>query len=335
VNEACFGGRMRRRYFITLLGESKPSRWAVDARIEEMQCRAAPNATRYDASLTKASICAGCCLLLLVMILRPTVASSQEASPRDQGNAGEDSFRPPTNLFQMMYQYRTSPGSGTTTGSITEVTTETLNLRYDHAVDLAPMWILALRSDLPLLGRDPISSSNPDGNYLYGVGDADIQAVIIHNLSQRWAVGFGARLIAPTGGDTFGSGKWQIMPIVGARYALWEINSSSYFEPMVRYDASIAGDPTKRNISNVQFRPTFNLGLPDQWFITFYPSADIRVNLGDPVTGQTGRLFLPFDARVGRKLSDNAALSFELGVPIIKDYPVYNIKTQVRLNITF
>lgn len=81
--------------------------------------------------------------------------------------------------------------------------------------------------------------------------------------------------------------------------------------------------------------PAFNVGLPDQWFITFYPSPDIRVNFGDPITGQTGRLFLPFDFRVGRKLEENAALSFEPGVPIIKDYPVYNMKTQVRLNLTF
>jgi hypothetical protein len=62
---------------------------------------------------------------------------------------------------------------------------------------------------------------------------------------------------------------------------------------------------------------------------------DIRVNFGDPVTGQTGRLFLPFDARVGRKLNDHTALSFEVGVPIIKDYPVYNFKAEVRLNVTF
>jgi hypothetical protein len=274
--------------------------------------------------------------LLVVMILRPTVAVSQDASPREQSaNTGEDFFRPPANLFQMMYQYRTAPGSGPTKGSIVNVTTETLNLRYDHAVDLAPTWILALRSDLPLLAKNPFSSSNPDGDYLHGVGDADVQAAVIHNLSQRFAVGFGARLIAPTGGDTLGSGKWQIMPIVGARYGLWEISSSSYFEPVIRYDASFAGDPTKRNISNLQFAPTFNLGLPDEWFLTFYPSSDIRINLGDPVTGQTGRLFLPFDVRIGRKLSDNTALSFELGVPIIKDYPVYNIKTQVRLNLTF
>jgi hypothetical protein len=282
----------------------------------------------------------GACFLVAV-ILRPTGATSQVASsqvapsPDQSGNTGEDFFRPPSNLFQIMTYYKTAPGSGPTKGSVADVTTETLNLRYDHAWDLAPMWILGLRSDLPLLAKNPFSSSNPDGDYLDGVGDADVQAVVIRNLGQRFAIGFGARLIAPTGGDTFGSGKWRIMPIVGARYGLWEINSASYIEPVVRYDASFAGDPTRRNISNLQFAPTFNLGLPDQWFVTFYPSADIRINLGDPITGQTGRLFLPFDARIGRKLSDNAALSFELGVPIIKEYPVYNIKTEVRLNLTF
>lgn len=293
-----------------------------------------PGRKRRDAGVTVALVLFSVCLLV-AMILRPTVAASQDASSRDESNAGLDFFRPPSNLFQIMTYYKTAPGSGPTSGSTANVTTETLNLRYDHAVTLAPMWVLALRSDLPLLAKNPFSSSNPDGDYLHGVGDADVQAAIIHNLSQRWAVGFGARLIAPTGGDTFGSGKWQMMPIVGVRYALWEINSSSYFEPIVRYDASVAGDPTRRNISNLQFAPTFNLGLPDRWFLTFYPNADIRINLGDPITGQTGRLFLPFDARIGRKLSDNAALSFELGVPIIKDYPIYNIKTQVRLNVTY
>jgi hypothetical protein len=34
-------------------------------------------------------------------------------------------------------------------------------------------------------------------------------------------------------------------------------------------------------------------------------------------------------------LSDNVALSLEVGLPIIKDYPVYNLKTQVRLNATY
>jgi hypothetical protein len=168
-----------------------------------------------------------------------------------------------------------------------------------------------------------------------GQGPYAGKALIVHNLDQRWTVGFGARLITPTGGDTFGSGKWQIMPGGGFRYALWEINSSSYFEPVVRYDVSFAGDPTRKNIGNLQFAPTFNLGLPDHWFITFYPNPDIRINYGDPITGQTGRLFLPFDARIGRQLSKNVAMSFELGVPIIKDYPVYNLKAQARLNVSY
>jgi hypothetical protein len=296
---------------------------------------AAGRGRRRDAAIVVARALLETCLLA-VIILQPIAAASQEASSQDKdSNPGDDFFRPPSSLFQIMSQYRTAPGSGSTPGSSRDVTTETLNLRMDHALDLAPQWILALRGDLPLLAKDPITSSNPDGGYLHGVGDAEFLAAVIHNLDQRLAVGFGARLITPTGGDIFGAGKWQVMPVAGLRYGLWEINSASYFEPIVRYDVSFAGDPTRRNISNLQFAPTLNLGLPDRWFISFYPSADIRVNLGDPVTGQTGRLFLPFDARIGRKLSDNAAVSFELGVPIIKDYPVYNIKTQFRLNLTY
>ena len=72
-----------------------------------------------------------------------------------------------------------------------------------------------------------------------------------------------------------------------------------------------------------------------EWYVSFYPSPDIRINLGDPITGQTGSLFLPFDAKIGRRLADNVALSFEIGVPIIKDYPVYKVKTEVRLNVTY
>jgi hypothetical protein len=288
-----------------------------------------------DAAVLVARVLIGA-FLVAVLTLRPSGAAAQSAASQDQeANTGNDLFRPPPNLFQILSEYKTAPGSGSSPGSIRGVTTETLNLRMDHSLDLAPLWILALRADLPLLAKNPITSSNPDGDYLRGVGDADVQAVVVHDIDRRWTVGFGARLITPTGGDTLGSGKWQIMPAAGFRYALPEISSSSYVEPVFRYDVSFAGDPTKKNISNLQFAPTLNLGLPDHWFITFFPSPDIRFNLGDPITGQTGRLFLPFDVRIGRQLSKNVALSFELGVPVIREYPVYNLKTQVRLNVTY
>jgi hypothetical protein len=246
-----------------------------------------------------------------------------------------DFFRPPPNLFQIISGYRTSPGSGFEPNTTREVTTQTLDLRYDHAFDVSSGWILLTRSDLPMHARNPITDSNPNGDYIRGIGDADAQAALIHDINRRWAVGFGLRVIAPTGDDVLGSGKWQLMPIVGARLALPEITESSYFEPLLRYDVSVAGDPTKRNISNLQFAPTLNIALPNRWFVSFYPSPDIRINFGDPITGQTGRLFIPFDIRVGKKITDNLALSLEVGVPIVRDYPIYDFKAQLRLNVTY
>jgi hypothetical protein len=274
--------------------------------------------------------------LVGLITLEPAGAASQQLNPPDQEpNTGQDLFKPPENLFQMLYEYKPAPGSGEAAGSIATVTTDTVNLRMDHRVDLSQQAVIALRSDLPILAKNPISSSNPNGDYLYGIGDANTQAVFIYAFDPRWAAGFGARVIAPTGGDTLGSGKWQIMPIMGFRYGLPELSSGSYFEPFARYDVSFAGDPSKKNISNLQLAPYLNIGLPERWFVALYPSPDIRINFGDPITGQTGRLFLPFDARVGRDLTDHMALSLEIGVPIIKDYPVYNFKAEVRLNVIY
>ena len=266
----------------------------------------------------------------------PTIGVTQLPPPgTDAEGPGDDFVAHTPNFFQLMYEYRTAPGSGSVKGTIRTVTSDFAYLRADHTIYLAPQWQLALRADLPFLAKDPINSGNPNGDYLYGVGDADIQAALIHEFDARLTAGFGARLIAPTGGDGLGSGKWQIMPGAAVKYTLPEISSGSYIEPLVRYVVSFAGDPLTRNISNLQFAPTVNFGLPDRWFFTLYPSPDIRINYGDPVTGQTGRLFLPFNARIGRKITDNLALSLEVGVPIIKDYPVYDFKTEVRLGLRF
>jgi hypothetical protein len=267
---------------------------------------------------------------VLMAMQAPTAGAQGTGTLNAIENTGQDFFRPPSNLFQVLYGYQQAPGSSGTT-----VTTDTLNFRFDHRIDLSPQSLVVLRTDLPLLAKNPVGSSNPSGSYLYGVGDADAQTTVIYNFDQRWAGGAGLRLIAPTGGDVIGSGKWQLMPVAGFRYGLPEISSGSYLEPFARYDVSFAGDPAKRNISNLQLAPYFSLRLPDTWFIAFYPSSDIRINFGDPVPGQTGRLFLPFDARVGRNLTDHVALSLEIGVPIINAYPVYNFKAQIRLNTTF
>ena len=265
----------------------------------------------------------------------PIAALPQTAATDAQVPNNDQDFTRPHNLFQLRYVYQTSPGSGSETGTIHTVTSDQVILRTDLRFDLTPQWILAFRGDLPLVAKNPISSDNPDGDYVYGTGDADIQAALIRTINARWAAGAGFRLIAPTGADNITSGKWQAMPIAGFRYSLPEVSEGSYFQGLARYDVSFAGDPTRRNISNLQLAPMVNVALPDKWFVTFYPDPDIRINFGDPVTGQTGRLFLPFDFMVGRTLTNNVITSIEVGVPIVKDYPVYDIKTVLRFNMKF
>ena len=91
--------------------------------------------------------------------------------------------------------------TGPAPGTIRPVTTDTLTLRADRWFDLAPQWQLALRTDLPFVAKNPINSDDPDGHFLYGLGDADVQAALIHTFDARWAAGVGVRLFAPTGQD--------------------------------------------------------------------------------------------------------------------------------------
>jgi hypothetical protein len=154
---------------------------------------------------------------------------------------------------------------------------------------------------------------------------------LIRSFGDEWAVGAGVRAVAPTGADSLGTGKLQIMPAFGFRYSFLDLGPDNYFVPTLRYSVSVAGTHSTRDISELQIAPTLNLDLPDAWFITLYPSHDIRINYGPPVSRQTGRLFLPADLELGYKLSDKVVLGLEGSVPIIRDYPVYDYKIQLRM----
>ena len=265
-----------------------------------------------------------------------TPAVSQQSSRSGPGTENNDEdFTRPENLIQTRFVYQTAPGSGTLPGTIRTVTTGTMVLRSDLKFDVAPQWTVAFRGDLPISAKNPITSDNPTGEFAEGLGDADVQAALIRTINARWAAGAGMRIIGPTGAPDITSGKWQAMPIIGARAMLPELSEGSFFTALLRYDLSFAGDPAKKNISNLQIAPTLNIMLPEHWFVTFYPTPDIRINYGDPITGQTGRLFLPIDVLVGRDLTKNLTVSLEISVPVIKDYPVYDFKAVTRLNMKF
>ncbi len=212
----------------------------------------------------------GCSLVAAALQLTPALAQEgpnaaaalgQDASDPDQDPGPEGDVLNVQRLLQILYQVKTSPGTDLNGNPVT-TTTDTWKLRWDSTYMLSSQWWLVLRGDLPYLAKDKYTDSNPNGDFLYGLGDADIQAALIDNINARWKAGAGARLIAPTGDAALGSGKWQIMPIAGVRYALPEISSGSYVEPLMRYDVSFAGDPTRRSISNLQVAPMLNISLP-------------------------------------------------------------------------
>ncbi len=180
-----------------------------------------------------------------------------------------------------------------------------------------------------------VTSMPPTSSGEFGIGDTVFQGVLSRPINDRWGYGFGARLVAPTAEDSLGTGRWQIMPGFGIRYSFLEVGNDTYFVPKLRYAVSFGGDPSRRNRNEPQIAPTLNIDLRDHWFVTLYPSYDIRINYGDPVPGQTGRLFLPFDAAIGRKVTEKAVIMWEIAAPIVKDYPVYNFKTELRLTIDF
>jgi len=250
-------------------------------------------------------------------------ASNADQDPKNNGN---DLTRP-QNSIDLRYQYRES--SGTTS----QTDRDYWILRGTSRIQLDPDWKLSLLAQTALENKTTFMQGEPDSQEEFGLGNSVFQAVLIRSLSDRLAYGFGARLVAPTASDDIGNGKWQIMPGFGVRYTFTEFSQDTYFVPAMRYAVSFAGNPTKRNISEPQIAPTFNLDLPGPWYLTFYPSYDIRINYGDPVSGQTGRLFLPADVAVGYALSDKVAMSLEVSVPIIKDYPVYDFKTEFRVVI--
>ena len=54
-----------------------------------------------------------------------------------------------------------------------------------------------------------------------------------------------------------------------------------------------------------------------------------------PARHQTGQFFLPLNFMIGWKPTEHTVISAEFGIPIIKEFPVYTFKTQVRIGYLF
>jgi hypothetical protein len=208
-------------------------------------------------------------------------------------------------------------------------------------------WRISGRFELPFVYTN-IPRNNqlnpPSEAFHFGTGNILAQALAIHDIDERTAIAFGSAFIIPTATQGNRENRqYRLLPTIVARWMLPEISAGSYFAPTGRYNFSIAGPAGFNNrphISELQFSPTINIRLPNLWFITLFPGTsggDIRYNLGQPQSGDKGRLFLPADFMIGKMLGPNTVTSLEVGFPIVNDYRTsallgtYNFKLEARI----
>jgi len=248
-------------------------------------------------------------------------ATSPEAPSDEEINNGEDLTRPPAR-YDVRYQFQDKGN---------DVSQNTLILRRDQPIPLTDDWKMSTRFDLPLVENDRTSRDNPDGLNRFGTGDVLFQAALIDTVTNNFAVATGSRVLFPTATkDQFGAGKYQLLPIIGAREKVPWLSAGSFAELVTRYDFDVGGYGGRSHISQVQFSPTLNIGLPNRWFVTLFPSQDFVVNLiGGP------KWFIPADFSIGRSLTKDTVVSLEASVPIVKQYLLYDFKLEARLSFSF
>ena len=238
---------------------------------------------------------------------------------------GED-FTRPQRRFELRLR---NQNSGSTTKTDRQVYEIRLNSLIRSESGFGFSWFV----EIPATRKSVEKSGERTSGF--GLYDIEAQFAVFKELNPRWAYGAGLNILAPSAGDSLGDGKWQFRPTIGFRYSFVEYGPNTFFVPKVRYAFSANGDSLRRDISELQIAPTLSIGLPDHWFLELYPSYDIRINYGEPISGQTGRLFLPFDGAIGRKVTDSISLLLEVGAPLITDYPVYKWKTEFRISAKF
>ena len=173
---------------------------------------------------TRALIAAALALMAPFSAPADETPSPARASMDGDFNNGEDATRP-RNLLQVRQRYQRLPDAK---GEEPEKWTTTL--RADLWTGLGDSWKLYGRVDQPLVYSDDVTSPfNPNGHSRFGLGDLLTEIVIVPPPpTPRLGYGLGIRAVWPTAGlNEAGDGKYQIGPVVAARYSLPEISPAA------------------------------------------------------------------------------------------------------------
>ena len=258
-------------------------------------------------------------------------AAGSELSGKEAPNNGQDITRPLTR-FDVRYQYLNSSGKDSDHDDQHIAT-----LRMDRPFFLGGGWKLATRFDVPLLLTNFRSGDNLAGHTRFGLGDVLAQALLVQEVTPRFAWVAGLEATIPTATEeTMGTGTLQLAPTAAMRWGTDELRKGSWIALVGRWNKSVVNARDNHsNVNELQLAPVVNIPITETWFLDLFSSTDIRYNLGEKREGDSGRWFVPFNFMVGKLLDKSTVASIEVSIPMIKDYDLYDFKTEFRLGFFF
>jgi hypothetical protein len=265
----------------------------------------------------------------VTLLLAPIQAPAAETVPLDkrlEDPVGEDPTRPRPEML-LRYEFRNEPGRAP----------DTVHAFLFEGITRVPInerWAGRLRLDMPLVLTNLPSDDDSGDAWRFGSGDLLTEAAAIHYPNERWALAAGAQVLFPTASrDVIGGDSWIVGPGAVARAMLPELSPDSFVAPHLFYAVDTGGDRMREHVSELHVQPQLHWAPTPTVFFELFPAADIVVNL--TAAGSRGRLFFPFNALAGILLTPKIVTSLEIGVPIVKDYPLYDFKLQAAVGYFF
>ncbi len=274
-----------------------------------------------DAKKISRSVC-----VVLIGILSITIGSTygyaeDGAASEEEVNTGQD-FAKPLTRFDIRLKTQQSG----------DVDTLFWTFRVDKPFPLDNGWKLSTRFDLPLVYSEAPSRDNPNGDWEAGVGDFLAQAVLIAPRQGSWVAAVGVQTLWPIATqDQFGTGKYQLAPLVAAvHYPDW-LPPGSFFAGVVQDYFDVGGKGNRADIHELSIKPVVNVNFPDPsgpWFVTFAP--DMRVNWEDD-----NKWHVPFNMTLGKMLGKKTVISVEWNQTIVDSYDKYDWQLVFRIGFFF
>jgi len=228
----------------------------------------------------------------------PQVAATQPAAkPAADDNDGTDPTKP-TSQIKLSYDHQ---------DLAKDFSTDFVSMEYNRPLGDGS-WVLRPKVQFGAL-NDPGVDSSLD------IGDASLKLTKILERNKRYGIVASMEVVAPTGGDRIGGGKWLVKP--NLVYAMF-LQGGHIFAPAIVHTASIGGDSGL---------PPVSLTTLDFYIVPrlsnkkLFMTIDPAVNFDWQNDREFGALAVTLGYKLGPMLGGRGQISIKPTVPIGRDAP--------------